>query len=276
MSLLRGLPDQIEVFFMGEKQTGRKYALISALSIFVFMSIWWLLTDVLKLTYPSTLPSPVSVIGTFIVKLYDPAPDGATMIQHMASSLRITLTGYAMGLAVGIPLGILMAWYNTLDMFVRPLFDLLRPIPGIAWIPIMIMLFGIGILSKAMVIFLTALIACIVNSYSGIRQTKQVHLWVGQTFGASNFQLLIRVAIPTSLPMVLTGMRVALGASWTALVAAELLASTRGLGFMIQQCRGLFRPDVIIAGMIAIGMIGAFLTWLLGILEKAVLKGGRW
>lgn len=262
---------------MEKSKTGKKkYALISVLSLFVFLSVWWLVTDVLKLAYSSTLPSPIRVAETFIVKFYDPAPDGATMIQHMGSSLRITLTGYAMGLLVGIPLGILMAWYKTLDMFVRPLFDLLRPIPGIAWIPIMIMLFGIGILSKAMVIFLTALIACIVNSYSGVRQTKQVHLWVGQTFGASSFQLLVRVAIPTSLPMVLTGMRVALGASWTALVAAELLASTRGLGFMIQQCRGLFRPDVIIAGMIAIGLIGAFLTWLLGLLEKAVLKGGRW
>ena len=261
---------------MEKMKATKKYKLISIISIFVFIGAWWLLTDVLKLTHPSTLPSPITVAGTFITKLYDPAPDGATMIQHMASSLRITLTGYLMGLIVGIPLGILMAWYKTLDMFVRPLFDLLRPIPGIAWIPIMIMLFGIGILSKAMVIFLTALIACIVNSYSGVRQTKQVHLWVGQTFGASNFQMLVRVAMPTALPMVLTGMRVALGASWTALVAAELLASTRGLGFMIQQCRGLFRPDVIIAGMIAIGMIGAFLTWLLGLLEKAVLKGGRW
>jgi len=261
---------------MDKKKNDKKYALISALSIFVFLGIWWLLTDGLKLTHPSTLPSPIEVAETFIVKLYDPAPDGATMIQHMASSLQIALTGYVMALIVGIPLGILMAWYKTLDMFVRPLFDLLRPIPGIAWIPIMIMLFGIGIMSKAMVIFMTALIACIVNSYSGVRQTKQVHLWVGQTFGASNSQMLLRVAIPTSLPMVLTGMRVALGASWTALVAAELLASTRGLGFMIQQSRGLFRPDVIIAGMIAIGTIGAFLTWLLGLLEKTVLKGGRW
>jgi NitT/TauT family transport system permease protein/taurine transport system permease protein len=116
----------------------------------------------------------------------------------------------------------------------------------------------------------------VVNAYTGIRQTKQVHLWVGRTFGATNFQLLTKIAIPTSLPMILTGMRVALGASWTALVAAELIASTRGLGFMIQQSRGLFRPDVIIAGMIAIGLIGAFLTFLLNLLEKAVLKGGRW
>jgi ABC-type nitrate/sulfonate/bicarbonate transport system, permease component len=253
-----------------------RYSAVTACSIFFFLFVWWLITDGLKLFPASVLPSPVRVIKTFVVKFYDPAPDGATMIQHMASSLQIALTGYAMGVIIGVPLGILMAWYEPVDLFVRPLFDLLRPIPGIAWIPLMIMLFGIGLLSKAMVIFLTALIACVVNSYSGIRQTKDVHLWVGRTFGASNFQLLTRIAIPTSLPLIMTGMRVSLAAAWSALVAAELLASTRGLGFMIQQCRGIYRPDVIIAGMIAIGLIGSFLTKLLELLERALLKGERW
>jgi NitT/TauT family transport system permease protein/taurine transport system permease protein len=261
---------------MDEKNSSLRYVAVSVISITAFLALWQFLTSVLKLTPPYLLPSPAAVIKTFFVKFYDPAPDGATMIQHMASSLRIALTGYAMGVVFGVPLGILMAWYEWVDLFIRPPFDLLRPIPGIAWIPLMILLFGIGLLSKAMVIFFSAFIACVVNSYTGIRQTKEVHLWVGQTFGASNFQLLTRIAIPTSLPMILTGLRVALGASWTALVAAELIASTRGLGFMIQQCRGLFRPDVIIAGMIAIGLIGALLTYLLNLLEKAVLKGGRW
>lgn len=198
------------------------------------------------------------------------------MLEHIGASLQVTITGYLIGVFIGVPLGILMAWYENVDVFARPLFDLLRPIPGIAWIPIMITLFGIGLMSKAMVIFLSAFIACVVNSYSGIRQTKTVHLWVGQTFGATNFQLLTKIAIPTSLPMILTGLRVALGGAWTALVAAELVASTKGLGFMIQQSRGIFRPDVIIAGMIAIGLTGAFLTWLLSLLEKVLMKGEKW
>jgi len=197
-------------------------------------------------------------------------------LQHLQSSLTVALSGYAIGVFIGIPLGILMAWYNKLDMFVRPLFDLLRPIPGLAWIPVMIVLFGIGIISKAMVIFLSVFVACVINSYSGIKQTKAVHLWVGQTFGASNFELLWRIAIPTSLPMLLTGLRVALGAAWTTLIAAELLASTRGVGFMIQQSRGLFRPDIIIVGMITIGGVGALLAKLITLLEKILLKGGRW
>ena len=259
-----------------KNENQRKYIIISVISVTAFLFVWWFLSDVIKAAPKTMLPSPIKVIATFFIKFYDPNPDGSTMLQHLFASLQVALSGYAIGIIIGVPLGICMAWFERFDMFARPLFDLLRPIPGIAWIPLMIILFGIGLLSKAMVIFLSAFTACVINSYSGIKQTRSVHLWVGQTFGASNLQLLFKIAIPTSLPLILTGLRVALGSSWSALVAAELLASTRGLGFMIQQCRGLYRPDVIIAGMIAIGGVGAFLTYLISVLERKILKGGRW
>lgn len=198
------------------------------------------------------------------------------MLQHLGASLKVAMSGYLIGAVIGMPLGIFMAWNRKIELFFEPIFDLIRPIPGIAWIPVMIVIFGIGLLSKAMVIFLSSFTAMVINSYSGIKQTKTVHLWVGQTFGATNAQLLFKVAIPSALPMILTGLRVALASSWGALVAAEMLASSRGLGFMIQQSRGLGRTDVIISGMIAIGIVGALLTWLLTLLEKAILKGGRW
>ena len=252
------------------------YLIISALTITLLLLAWYLITDVFGAVSSKMLPSPVKVANTFIAKFYQTKPDGATMLQHLAASLQVALSGYLIGIVVGIPLGIWMAWSKTADRFLRPIFDLIRPVPGIAWIPVMIVLFGIGLFSKAMVIFLSSFTACVINSYSGIKQTKMVHLWVGRTFGASNWQLLFKVAIPSSLPMLLTGMRVALGSSWGALVAAEMLASTRGLGFMIQQSRGLLRTDVIIAGMIAIGLVGAFITWLLTLFEKMILKGGRW
>lgn len=261
----------------GKRKTGRwKYHLISALAILTFVLFWYLVTDVWQLFSRTVLPSPVRVCQTFFRKFTSKAPDGATMLQHLGASLQIAMSGYFIGAIIGIPLGIVMAWSRKADMFLRPLFDMIRPIPGIAWIPVMIVIFGIGLLSKAMVIFLSSFTAMVINSYSGIKQTKSVHLWVGQTFGATNLQLLFKVAIPSALPMILTGLRVALGSSWGALVAAEMLASSRGLGFMIQQSRGIGRPDVIIAGMIAIGIVGAFLTWLLTLLERAVLKGGRW
>ena len=253
----------------------KNYWWVSVLSVALFIGLWYLVTDVLHKFNSTTLPSPTVVLMTFIKKMTSTAPDGATLPQHIGASLRIAMSGYAMGVLVGTPLGIIMAWYKKADLFVRPVFDLIRPVPGIAWIPLMIILFGIGVTSKIVTVFLSAFVPCVVNSYTGVRQTKDVHLWVGQTFGASNFQMLIHIAVPTALPMIMAGVRVALGSAWTCIVAAELLASTKGLGFMIQQARGIYRPDVIICGMIAIGLIGALFSWILSKIEAAVVKGVR-
>lgn len=258
------------------KDDNRRYLLISFMSFAVFILIWWLCTDVLQLAPKTALPSPVKVVKTFIQKLYDPKPDGATLIQHMSSSLYVAMSGYFLGVIIGVPLGILMAWYEKLDMFIRPVFDLIKPIPGVAWVPLTIVFFGIGTFSKAMVIFMSVFVSCVVNAYSGINQTKTVHVWVAQIFGASHLEILFKVALPSALPMIFTGLKVSLAAAWSAIVAAELIASTRGLGFMIQQCRGIYRPDVIIAGMIAIGVIGYILTGCIGLLERYFLKGERW
>ena len=235
--------------------------------------VWFVCINVLHLKSETVFPGPVKVFETFVEKLYTKAPDGATLLQHLWSSIRVALFGYALGAVVGVPLGIAMAWNKWVDRFVRPLFDLIRPIPGLAWIPMFILLFGIGITSKALVIFLGALIACVVNSYTGIQQTQELHLWVGDVFGASNAQKLFKIAIPTALPMIFTGLRVALSTSWTALVAAELLASTQGLGYMIQQARAISRPDIIIVGMLAIGAVGAVFDALLHLVEIKVAKG---
>lgn len=210
---------------------------------------------------------------TFFAKLYTKAPDGATLPQHILSSVKISLTGYVFGAAFGIPMGILMGWNKRIDMFVRPVFDLIKPIPGLAWIPLMVILFGIGIISKEAVIFIAVMKPCLLNAYAGVKSTREVHLWVARTFGASRRQMLFKIAIPSALPLVMTGLRVSIGNAWTTIVAAELLASTKGLGFMIQQSRGLYRPDVTFAGMIAIGLIGAALSMTLTFIESKVVKG---
>lgn len=252
-----------------------RYTLISVLSVAAGVFIWWLVTDGLGLFRSNVLPSPVKVFDTFIHKWYQTKPDGATLLQHLGASLQVALSGYLLGAVIGIPLGIFMAWNDKVDMLVRPVFDLVRTIPGVAWTSVMVTLVGIGFMSKALVIFISAMVAMIINSYSGIKQTKTVHLWVGQTFGASNWQLLTRVAIPSALPMIFTGLDVALGSAWTTLVAAELLASTRGLGFMIQQARGIFRLDIVIVGMIVIAITGAILSSIIELIGDKVIKGGR-
>lgn len=248
---------------------------VSVLSIAGFITIWWVCCDVLKLTSSASLPGPITIFKSFVNKMSSTAPDGATLPGHMLSSLQIALGGWGMGIVIGTPLGIIMAWYKKADLFVRPIFDLVRPVPGLAWIPLMILLFGIGLIPKIVTVFLSAFVPCVLNSYAGIRQAKDVHLWVGQTFGASDLQMLFHIAIPTALPLIMTGIRVALGSAWTCIVAAEMLASTKGLGYMIQQARGIYRSDIIICGMLSIGALGALFTWILTKIENRIVKGVR-
>lgn len=118
-----------------------------------------------------------------------------------------------------------------------------------------------------------SVIAATLNSYAGIMRTKDVHIWVAQTFGASRNQLLFKVAIPTAMPMIFTGLRLALGSSWVALVAAELVAATSGLGYMIQMGRMVGRTDIIFVGMITIGLIGLLLSKGLETLQNKYVKG---
>lgn len=252
-----------------------RFTCVSAVSLICFFAVWYLCTAVLHLKPEYILPSPVQVFRAFVTKLTHKAPDGATLFGHIAASLKVALSGYLLGAVVGVPLGIAMAWFHKVDLFVTPLFDLIRPVPTIAWIPLMILWFGIGLGAKAAIIFVSAFVPCVINAYSGIKQTKQVHLWVSQTFGASRKDMLFTVAIPTALPLIFTGLRISLGTAWMTLCAAEMLASNKGLGYMIQLNRTLARADLIIVGMLTIGCVGMLLTAVLNLLEKKFVKGGR-
>lgn len=257
------------------KKKRAKYRLISLCSILVFIGIWYLATAVLELAPSHSLPSPVEVFKTFIIKLTKTAPEGATLGEHFLASLKVATTGYFLGVVIGVPLGILMAWHKWIDVVVRPVFDFLKPIPPIALIPVMIVLLGISTQAKSVLIFFSTVIPCILNSYSGIKQTKSIHLWVAQTFGASRIQQLFTIAIPSAMPMIFAGLRVAMGSSWMALVAAELLASTKGLGYMISVGRALLRSDLIIVGILCLGLIGIVISFLFDMLEKLFVKGGK-
>ncbi|HEY4537432.1 MAG TPA: ABC transporter permease [Erysipelothrix sp.] len=251
----------------------KNYKLISALSVFTVLFVWWLVTDGLHLVSHLILPSPILVVKTFLYKLFGGVnPDGSTLLQHIAASLKIALGGYLAGILVGVPLGIAMAWNRNFERFAKPLFDIIRPIPALAWIPLMILWLGIGYWSKVGIIFFAAFISATINAYAGIKQTRTVHLWVARTFGASNRQMLFKVAIPTALPMIFTGLRLALGSSWVALVAAELLAATKGVGYMIQVGRMLGRPDIIIVGMITIGLVGYLMSYTLERVQNKFIR----
>ncbi len=252
-----------------------KFGIVSVFSLCVFFTIWYVCTAVLHLKPDYILPSPVQVVEALIGNLTNTAPDGATLFGHIAASLKVALSGYLLGALVGVPLGIAMAWFRRVDMFVTPLFDLIRPVPTIAWIPLMILWFGIGLGAKSAIIFVSAFVPCVINSYSAIKQTKSVHLWVAQTFGASRKEMLFTVAIPTALPLIFTGLRISLGTAWMTLCAAEMLASNKGLGYMVQINRSLARADLIVVAMLTIGLIGTLFTVGLNALERRFVRGGR-
>ncbi len=251
-----------------------KYIFISIASLLVFIFLWQLISTT-GIISARKLPAPVKLFETFIYKLTNKNPDGNVLGVHILMSLKEALIGFCFGIVIGVPLGISMAWFDKFDKFFRPLFDLIKPIPPVGWVPIMITFFGIGIMSKVSVIFIAAFIPAVINSYSGIKQTKDVHKWVARTFGASDHQVLFSVAIPSAAPMIFTGARVALNGSWVSLVAAELIASTKGLGYMIQTARLVGRIDVVFVGVLVIGMFGAAMMEGLSFLERKFVKGGR-
>lgn len=264
----------VQEFKRNEQKKKRKYFFISVVTVIIFLAVWEICTDGLRLLPEYRLPSPVASVRAFIQKFYTKNPDRAYLWQHALASMKVVLIGSGLGIAVGIPLGILMGWYKKFDMFFKGIFDVIRPIPPIAWIPIMVVLLGIGVKAKAAVIFLASVVPCVINTYSGIRQVNPVHLWVAQIFGATDRQMLRTIALPTAMPMIFTGVRVALNAAWMALVAAELLASTQGLGYMIQISRTFGRPDIIVAGIFAIGALSILTNVVVNLAEKILVKGG--
>ncbi len=252
-----------------------KYKLISLITVLVFLFVWYLASDVFSLFRYNMLPGPATIFQSFVTKLSSNVPDGNTLFGHIKSSLIVVAVGYAIGVCAGIPTGIFMAWYRPIDYMVRPVFDFLRTIPGVAWIPVVTVWLGIGLPAKAAIIFINVFVGTVVNVYSGIKQTNEVQIWVAQTFGASHLEVLRRVALPSAMPYVFTGLKVSLSMAWLGIVAAELLASQSGLGYMIQVARNLGRADLVIVGMLTIGFIGAMLTLILECLEKVFVKGRK-
>jgi ABC-type nitrate/sulfonate/bicarbonate transport system permease component len=244
--------------------------MLAAVSVISVIGVWFLLTSVFRVIPPAFLPPPQNIVTDFLRILGTPYV-GHTLIGHTLVSLQIVLGGFFSAILIGIPLGVLMGWFKRIEAIVDPLFQLLRPIPPLAWIPLSLLWFGIGIQSKIFVIWLSAFVPCVINSYTGIRLTEPLLVKAALGLGVKNQRDLLReVAIPSALPIILGGVRIGLGAAWMTLVAAELLASDAGLGYMMQMARRALEPSVIILGMLVIGILGALMARGLRMLEKWV------
>lgn len=252
------------------KQTQIRDVMLAVIGILSFFLIW----EAVVLTGwvdSKKLCSVLEVFQLFILKFTDPNPDGAVLLVNVWSSLLIALSGFGLAIVIGIPLGWLMGWYKGFDAFMRPIFEIIRPIPPVSWIPLSIVWMGIGLKAKSFIVFFAAFVPCLINSYTGIRQTKEVLKNVGKTFGASYFTVFWKVGIPSSLTMAFAGIKVAIGNAWATLVAAEMLAASSGLGYMILMGRSYGRVDLVILGIVVIGLLGVAISAIISKFEELLM-----
>lgn len=244
--------------------------LVGALGLLLLVLAWWWATDLTRLLSPFVLPSPGDVLDG-LNRIRD-GYMGRSLGEHLLASLTVMVSGFALALLVGVSLGVLMAWFAPLDRLFGPLIAVLRPIPPPAWIPLAILWFGIGLAGKTFIVFVAAVVPVLVNSYVGCKETPDHLIKAARTLGAGDRIVLWSVVLPSALPMILTGTRISLGIAWATIVAAELVVADRGLGYLIMSGYRNFEANIMAAGMILIGLIGAAMNVGFSVLERRALR----
>lgn len=253
------------------RRSSIKYLAISVAVVAVVLIVWQLAVQ-FGLVSTRFFDSPMGVIETIVRKFSDTKPDGGLLWQHIYASAMVVWFGFLLAAVIGIPLGLFMGWYGLCDRIVRPLFEIIRPIPSLAWIPIVLLFLGIGVSARAVVIFTGCFVATVLNTYTDIRSASQTLINVARTCGASNFTVFRTIGIPSAMPMIFAGLKSSMGSAWGTIVAAEMLASSNGLGYMIQMGRSFGEVSLILAGIIVIGILGFISSGIIGLIESAVLK----
>lgn len=221
----------------------------------------------------SVLPSPLAVWET-LARLWNQPFAGHVYSEHLAASVGRFLLGWALAVGVGIPLGLLMGWYRVLDEIVTPLFDSVRFVAPLAWVPLAALWFGTGIGGPLLIIFVGAFAPCVISAYRGARLVEGRLVEAAQTLGASSRQVMLHVLVPGALPSIISGLRVSAGLGWQSLVGSELIVVGAGLGYLMVQGQGNLDTSVVIAGMIGIGAVGFAIDVALRAVEAAFRK--RW
>jgi NitT/TauT family transport system permease protein len=238
-----------------------------ALFIALLLVIW----QVAIATHPGQLlPGPWQVVGG----IRDLVRHGLLLKYVVASLFRVTW-GFGLAVVLAVPLGLLIGWYSRAEMAFNPLIQLLRPISPLAWIPIAILWFGVGDMSAIFLIFLGCFFPLLLTAVDAVRGVPEVYVNIGRNFGLPPLELVRRVLYPAVVPRLLVGLRITLGVAWLVVVAAEMIAVNSGLGFLIVDARNAGnRYDLVVAGMVIIGVIGLLLDIAMRSLEK--VKSFRW
>jgi taurine transport system permease protein len=243
--------------------------LVSAITILVLLAAWTVAAS-LQLVSPVFLPSPAAVWAKFVVVARDGFVD-ATLLQHLFASLWRVFAALIAAIVGGVPVGLAIGISRIGRGVFDPLLEFLRPIPPLAYLPLIIIWFGIGEPSKILVIAIAMLAPVALSTAAGVRGVSRERVDAARSLGATRAQVIRHVILPSALPSILTGLRIALGAGWSTLVAAELVAATRGLGFMIQSAAQFLVTDVVVMGILVIAIIAFALEFIIRRIERVLV-----
>jgi len=248
----------------------RQPALYGAAAIATLLFAWWLAAAVPGLVPSRVLPSPLDVVARFAALIADPF-SGATLFGHALVSLQRWGIGVLVAIGLGVPLGIALAWLPPLRAVVTPAFELLRYIPPFAWVPIAVLWFGASTTTQAVIVFIAAFPACIINTQLAVSGIDPILARAARTLGAGSATTLARVVLPVAAPTIFTGLRIAFSNGWMALVGAELVVGKQGLGFLISQGQINDSAATILVGMTTIGVLGTLIDIVLQRAQRLAL-----
>lgn len=248
--------------------------LISAASAVLVIAVWAWLTRPGGVIVPLFLPPPADVLDAAIRLASEPYL-GATLGGHAMASLSTVLLGWIAAGVVGLPLGIWIAWSKKARWTAYPVFQILRPIPPIAWIPLALMWFGIGDVSRVFVVFVAAVVPWTLNAIQAVEAIDPILIRAGRVLGAGQSRILATVVVPTAVPTLLAGAQIALGNAWTTVIAAELLGASSGLGYVALNSSRTLDTDILLVSMFTIGIIGAALSLITRAAARLVNRGAE-
>lgn len=230
----------------------------------------WAVIGERKVVDPLLLPGPLDVLDT-AKSLVEEGYRNVALWQHVLVSLARAMGGFIAATLTGVPLGLLMGRSRTLNAVIDPFVQFLRPLPKLALIPLVVVWFGIGEFSKFLLIYLATFLSVVVSAAAAVTNVPDDRIRAAQSLGVSRSQLFRHVILPSALPELFTGVRVAVGIGWTTLIAAEMIASTSGLGWLVINASSYLRTDVVMLGILLLGGLGYLLDVLLVLAQRRVV-----
>jgi len=237
-----------------------------------FITIWHLVAKAELLG--KSLATPIEVLRE-LGRMTQTTLAGKTLWGHIWASTRRIFIGFSLGAIIGVPLGLFMALNKYVNAVVKPVFDLFKPMPPIAWISIAILWFGIGEPSKIFIIFIGSLVPCLLNSYNGIRIIDEELYDVVRVLGGNRRDEIFQVSFPAAFPALFAGLQISLSIAWTCVLAAELVSARSGLGWIIIRGMKLTKPELVLGGMAIIAIVAWGTTLLVSALERLICPWKR-